>query len=78
MTLEINELYSSPNGDVWRLIRNNDTGRVVVRHQANLASGGSVTESDVADFLRSTARGAPEHQAALRAAESWVEPPQQG
>ena len=77
MTLELKELYSSANGDVWSLVRDNDSGRVFVRHQANLASGGATTDTDVSEFLKRTAHGAPEYQAVLRAAESWAGSPPQ-
>jgi hypothetical protein len=57
------KLYSSPNGDRWYLIRD-ATGEVFVRHEANSASGGTVSHIEVAEFL-GTGRG-PEHQELLR------------
>lgn len=57
------EIYRSPNGDVWSLIRIGD--RVMVRHQANLASGGTTTDSELIDFLKAGGLG-PEKQELLR------------
>jgi hypothetical protein len=57
------ELYSSPNGDRWYLARDR-SGRVLVRHEPNLPSGGRSTEIDIGLFLR-TGRG-PEHAELLR------------
>jgi len=37
------------NGDRWLLVRD-DTSRVFVRHEANIPSGGTVTDSEIADF----------------------------
>jgi hypothetical protein len=65
MALITKELYHSSNGDRWYLCRDPDTGRVFVRHQANLSSGGShVTDVDVGVFL-SQGNG-PELQELLR------------
>ena len=58
------ELYSSPNGDKWFLSRDPATGNVFVRHEANIPSGGQVTDIDIGTFL-SGAGGNPEHQALL-------------
>ena len=55
------EIYHSPNGDRWLLVRE----RNVVRHEPNLSSGGRVTETDLAEFLERTG-SSPENQA-LRA-----------
>jgi hypothetical protein len=55
------EVYRSANGDRWLLIRE----RNVVRHEPNLASGGHVTETDLAEFLERMG-SSPENQA-LRA-----------
>ena len=66
------ELYASPNGDRWFLARDPATGRVLVRHVANAASGGQVSDIEIGDFL---ARGMhnPEHQALLRLIGALVE-----
>ncbi len=57
------KLYASPNGDRWHLVRD-ASGEVLVRHEANLAAGGKVTDIAIADFLES-GRG-PEQQELLR------------
>lgn len=64
MTLSSEDIYRSQNGDVWRLIRDTVSSRVIVRHEANPWSGGHVTEIDAKEFLRQGGSG-PEH-AALR------------
>ena len=60
MTLVVEDIYSSPNGDRWRLIRDEATARSYVRHEANPASGGHVTDTDVEVFLEQGGAG-PEH-----------------
>jgi hypothetical protein len=64
MALLTRELYNSPNGDRWYLARDPNTGRVFVRHQANLASGGHVADIEIGAFL-SQGKG-PEQQELLR------------
>ena len=59
------ELYASPNGDVWHLQRDPETGHTFVRHTANAASGGSVTDIGLLAFL-GPSRNGPEHQALWR------------
>lgn len=56
--------YASPNGGRRRLVRDGASGREVVRHEANSASGGHVTELEADAFLGQGSTG-PEH-AALR------------
>jgi hypothetical protein len=64
------ELYSSPNGDRWHLCRDT-SGKVFVLHQANIPSGGRVSQIEVGDFL---ARGCgPEQQALLQIIGSLTE-----
>ena len=58
------EIYRRSNGDRWTLIRDQITGRQFVRHEANLSSGGRVTDTDVDAFLNEAGSG-PEY-AALR------------
>lgn len=58
------ELYSSLNGDRWRLIRDPASGRMFVRHEPNLASGGRASDTEVGEFLSRNGSG-PEY-AALR------------
>ncbi len=50
MTLCSNDIYKSENGDNWRLIHDPASGRVFVRHEANLSSGGHITDMDVEEF----------------------------
>ena len=58
------ELYNSPNGDRWTLSRD-DSGRMVVIHQPNRASGGRASEVAVEMFLAENHQG-PEHEALVR------------
>ena len=46
MPLEKRELYRSSNGDRWFLAREPETGRLFVGHEANIPSGGQVTDID--------------------------------
>jgi hypothetical protein len=62
--LRTKELYHSSNGDRWYLARDPDTGRVFVKHQANLPSGGHVEKIEVGVFL-SQGEG-PEQQELLQ------------
>jgi hypothetical protein len=62
--MQCDHIYTSSNGDTWHLIRDPQSGSEIVRHQANLSSGGKVTDIDVATFLRQAGSG-PEF-AALR------------
>ena len=71
MPIATKDLYRSPNGDRWLLVRN-DTGRVFVRHEANLASGGSVTDTEIAEFLSQGGFG-PEKQELIRLIGSLAE-----
>ena len=57
-------LYRSPNGDIWFLARDPETGSPFVRHQANAPSGGQVTDIELGAFL--SGPGSPEHEALLR------------
>lgn len=65
MTADTRELYRSPNGDCWLVARDPAVERVFVRHQANAASGGQVSDIEITDFLGRGAQN-PEHQALLR------------
>ena len=57
----VRELYASPNGDTWALARSG-RGELVVRHHANRASGGIVSDIAVDVFLSHGGQG-PEYQA---------------
>ena len=63
--MEKRELYRSPSGDRWFLSRDPGMGRVFIRHEANLPSGGQVTDIDVGAFLSREPQH-PEQQALLR------------
>ena len=62
MTTETRRLYRSANGDRWHLVRETDSGRVFIKHEANDPSGGQVTEIEIGDFLSSGGHG-PAHRA---------------
>ena len=51
--------------DRWFLLQDAATGRDLVRHEANLASGGHVTEVTIEEFLPAGGSG-PEHDALRR------------
>jgi hypothetical protein len=55
------QIYASPNGDLWNLLHDPTTGRSFVRHIANPASGGQVSDIGLTAFLGS-GRNGPEHQ----------------
>jgi hypothetical protein len=57
-------LYESPNGDIWRLVRDPQSGAALVEYQPNASSGGRTSRTDIGQFLRAGGRG-PEHQALL-------------
>jgi hypothetical protein len=59
------QLYRSSNGDRWLLVRDPAAGRVFVRHEANLASGGQITDAEIGNFLTEGGTG-PEKQELLR------------
>ncbi len=58
------ELYHSANGDRWYLVLDDTSEKAFVRHEANPASGGQVTDLAVAAFL--AAGEGPEQQELLR------------
>ena len=59
------DVYRSSNGDRWRLITDSLSGRRVVRHEPNPASGGQITEMPVEEFLAVNGPG-PEYEALRR------------
>ena len=63
-TMNLRELYHSPNGDRWYLALDPDAGRVFVKHQANMPSGGHIAEIEIGAFLNQG--NGPEHQELLR------------
>jgi hypothetical protein len=58
------QLYRSPSGDTWFLARDPMTRLAFVRHQANVASGGQVTDVEIGDFISGQLH--PEQGALLR------------
>ena len=72
MSIKAHTLYQSSNGDRWRLVRDGETGRVFVQHEANLSSGGRISEIEVGIFLGTGERG-PEHEELLRLIGTLVE-----
>jgi hypothetical protein len=63
--LRTREIYRSTNGDRWLLARDPETGRVFVRHEPNLPSGGQVADIELGAFLIAAHNG-PEKQELLR------------
>ncbi|MEA2779413.1 MAG: hypothetical protein QOK29_957, partial [Rhodospirillaceae bacterium] len=74
MAIHTRELYHSANGDRWHLALEPASGRVFIKHEANLASGGHTAEIDIAAFLKPGAQG-PEHGELLRLIGTLVEGP---
>jgi hypothetical protein len=72
MTSETKELYSSPNGDRWLLVRESESGRVWVRHIPNLPSGGKTSDIELGAFLCERSYG-PQHTELLRLIGTLVE-----
>jgi hypothetical protein len=64
MSISSQDIYRSANGDVWKLITDAESRWMIVRHVANKASGGQVTDTDVLAFL--SVNGAGPEYAALR------------
>ena len=54
-------IHRSQNGDVWYLLREAPSARILVRHVANPSSGGQVTDLPVEEFLAIDGPG-PEHR----------------
>jgi hypothetical protein len=73
MTQRARDLYRSSNGDRWSLVRDLDSGRVFIRHEPNMSSGGQTSETAVGDFLVCDAHG-PEHAELLRLIGTLVDP----
>jgi hypothetical protein len=64
MAVVTRKLYHSSNLERWYLARDPGTGRVYVKHQANLPSGGHLADIEVGAFL--SQGGGPEQQELLR------------
>jgi hypothetical protein len=74
MAVQTRELYRSANGDRWCLARDPDAGRVFIRHEPNLPSGGQVADIEIGAFLNRGGQG-PEKQELLRLIGTLVEEP---
>jgi hypothetical protein len=74
MSVAARELYRSANGDRWCLVSDRTSGRVFVRHEANLPSGGTISDIELGAFLVQGGYG-PEHQELLRLIGLLVEEP---
>jgi hypothetical protein len=61
---QMRPIYRSPNGDAWFLGHDPATGLAFVRHEANIPSGGQVTEMEIGAFLSEPQH--PEQEALLR------------
>jgi hypothetical protein len=73
MAFGTRELYRSPNGDRWCLVRETDSGSVFVIHQPNAPSGGRASQIDISEFL--ARNHGPEQQALLRLIATLVTEP---
>ena len=62
MSWQSDLIHRSQNGDAWYLLREAPSARILVRHAANPASGGQVTDLPVEEFLSIGGPG-PEHRA---------------
>jgi hypothetical protein len=52
MGIQTREIYrSAPNGDRWLLAHDIDSGRVFVRHEPNVSSGGHSADIELGAFL---------------------------
>ncbi len=72
IALDTRELHRSPNGDRWHLARDPASGRVFVRHEPNVSSGGRASDIEAREFLVRGGHG-PEHQELLRLIGTLVE-----
>ena len=72
MSAQTRELYHGANGDRWCLAYDSAVGRVFVRHEPNLASGGKISDIEIGAFLSRGGQG-PEKQELLRLIGTLVE-----
>ncbi len=72
MTTQRRRLYESSSGDCWYLCRDR-TGKLVISHEPNRASGGRPSQIDVGTFLAEGNSG-PEHQALRQLIGELVDP----
>ncbi|MDB5409586.1 MAG: hypothetical protein JWL84_4498 [Rhodospirillales bacterium] len=71
MATKTREIYASSNGDRWSVGTGSDSGRVFIKHEANVPSGGHTTEFEIEEFLKGPP-GSPEHQAVMQLVRSQV------
>ena len=76
MSIQTRKLYDSANGDSWYLVHDPANARVFVRHEANVASGGAISDIDIGTFLSRGGHG-PEKQELLRLIGALVDSPPQ-
>lgn len=60
MSMVVDDVFRSANGDNWQLVRDTVAMRSFVRHEAIQLSGGKVTDMSIEDFLSGDGSG-PEH-----------------
>ena len=65
MPIKTREIYTSSNGDSWSVGLESESGRVFIKHDANVPSGGHTTEFEIEEFLKGPP-GSPEHQALMQ------------
>jgi hypothetical protein len=75
VSIRVRSLYQSENGDRWYLVHDLGSGRVFVRHQPNLPSGGQPSDIELGAFLARGAAG-PEHQELIRLIGTLARDPQ--
>lgn len=69
-------IHNSENGDRWMLIQEFGSSHAIVRHAANPASGGQITDTPTDKFL-SRGHSGPEHAALRRILAEMEEPAKQ-
>jgi hypothetical protein len=65
MSLMAREFYNGSNGDRWFVLRESESGTILINHRPNAASGGRPSCIPVGEFLFRTTYY-PEHRALLR------------
>jgi hypothetical protein len=65
------QIYKSPNGDTWLLVRD-EHDVVAVEHRPNVASGGGITRQSLSKFLLEKGDG-PQQQELLQLIASLVD-----
>lgn len=60
MSLVVDDVYRSADGDSWQLVRDTVAMRAFIRHEANRLAGGKITDMSIDDFLSGDG-SLPEH-----------------